>query len=61
MVLHRTGLARFNPQEGHVICYGLAWGAALLYTYIKGGDGQGLNSLVHCYLRMISYAKSTVE
>jgi len=33
--------------------------ATLVYTYIKMGGG--LNSLEHCYLQTVSYAKSAAE
>ena len=40
MVLHRTGLAKFNPQEGNVICYGLAWGPHFYIHISREGRGR---------------------
>jgi len=39
----RTGLANFNPQEGHISPSGLAWGPHFyIYIYIhrKGGGNS---------------------
>jgi hypothetical protein len=40
MVLHTTGLAKFNPQEDHVICYGLAWGPHFYIHISREGWGR---------------------
>jgi len=34
-----SGLTNFNSQEGHVSSYGLTLRTALVYTYIKRGEG----------------------
>jgi hypothetical protein len=57
----QNSIGQIQPTGGPCTLLWIGLRAALLYTYIKGGEGEGLNSLVYCYVQTIRYAKSTVE
>jgi hypothetical protein len=52
----KSGLAKFSPQEGHIIRKDSPEGSTCMYIYRKGGT-----ELEWRYNKTVSYAKNTVE